>query len=155
MKDEPDPDLALALIILRVVRGWRQDDLSKASRIPSSSISDYERGKKMPEARTVGRLLDAMGYTSGALHRAQRFMNTIRAEKVLTLVDERAAAKLSEGLVDPNARSAAAALQWELDQISAEAGLVTARLTRAVLVLMTRAGGPLPEVEMMKGKPSS
>jgi transcriptional regulator with XRE-family HTH domain len=50
-------DLAIALTLLRVVRGWTQDDLARAAGTANSSISEYERGKKVPELTTLQRRL--------------------------------------------------------------------------------------------------
>jgi transcriptional regulator with XRE-family HTH domain len=49
----PDDEIALALTLLRSVRRWNQDALAKASGVRNSAISDYERGRKLPELATL------------------------------------------------------------------------------------------------------
>ena len=50
------------LAILRLVRGWNQDELARRAGIRAGTISDYERGKMVPGVVALQRLLDAMGY---------------------------------------------------------------------------------------------
>ncbi|HYN20199.1 MAG TPA: helix-turn-helix transcriptional regulator, partial [Thermoanaerobaculia bacterium] len=135
-----------ALTILRVVRGWTQDDLAKASGTPNSSISDYERGKKVPSLKTLERLTAAMGFSIQSLQRARRFIEAVRSESLLTdLAMEWPEESVGfEAAAEPAAFGSAspAALQWEVDQLSAEAGRVVSRLTRTMLVLMSRSNRP-------------
>lgn len=148
----PEGELNVALVILRVVRGWTQDDLAKASGIPNSSISDYERGKKVPSLKTLERLTAAMGFSIQSLQRTRRFIEAVRSESLLTdlaMVEWPVESAGYEAAAEPAAFGAASpqALQWEVDQLSAEAGRVVSRLTRTMLVLMSRAGRPAPEAE--------
>src|SRR5687768_701953 len=145
-------ELNVALTILRVVRGWRQDDLSKASGIPNSSVSDYERGKKVPSLKTLERLTAAMGFSILSLDRTKRFIAAVRSERLLSDLQMEERPEPSPGFEaaaePPSFGSASpAALQWEVEQISAEAGRVVSRLTQVMLVLMSRASRPLPEME--------
>jgi transcriptional regulator with XRE-family HTH domain len=142
-----DAELNVALTILRIIRGWTQDDLGKASGIPNSSISDYERGKKVPGLRSLERLTAAMGFTVASLQRTTRFIQAVRSEAFLELERDwpPAAPQPGETLAEPVIGTATpAALDWELEQISAEAGRVVARLSRVVLVMMNRASRPFP-----------
>ena len=50
------------LAILRIVRGWTQEDLACRAGIRPGTLSDYERGKMVPGLLALQRLLDAMGY---------------------------------------------------------------------------------------------
>jgi transcriptional regulator with XRE-family HTH domain len=50
------------LAILRIVRGWTQDELARRAGLRSATLSDYERGKMVPGFLALQRLLDAMGY---------------------------------------------------------------------------------------------
>jgi transcriptional regulator with XRE-family HTH domain len=137
-------ELSVALTILRVVRGWTQNDLSKASQVPNSSISDYERGKKVPTLKTLDRLTAAMGFSILSLQRTQRFIAAVRSESLLSDLQEQSAASPGfEPAAEPPVFGSAspAALQWEVDELSAEAGRVVSRLTRTLLVLMSRASG--------------
>jgi transcriptional regulator with XRE-family HTH domain len=137
-------EVSVALTILRAVRGWTQDDLAKASGTPNSSISDYERGKKVPSLKTLERLTTAMGFSIQSLQRARRFIEAVRSESLLTdlaMEEWPAESPSSEAAAEPAAFGSAspAALQWEVDQLSAEAGRVVSRLTRTMLVLMSRS----------------
>jgi len=48
----PPPDFALALTLLRLSRGWNQDQVATTAGVTNSALSEYERGKKMPELRS-------------------------------------------------------------------------------------------------------
>ena len=140
-------ELSVALTILRVVRGWTQNDLAKASNTPPSSISDYERGKKVPSLKTLERLTSAMGFSIPSVQRTQRFIAAVRSESLLTdlAMEEWPAESPSfEPAAEPAAfgSDSPAALQWEVDQLSGEAGRVVSRLTRTMLVLMSRGSRP-------------
>jgi transcriptional regulator with XRE-family HTH domain len=142
-------ELSVALTILRVVRGWTQHDVSKASGIPDSSISDYERGKKVPSLKTLERLTAAMGFSILSLQRTKRFIAAVRSESLLTDLQMEEQLTESPGFepaTEPAVFGSAspAALQWEVDQIATEAGRVVSRLTRTMLVLMSRGSRPLP-----------
>jgi len=57
-----DPaDLRMFVVLLRAVRKWTQEELSKASGVDRGLISDYELGKKAPTLRTVERLAKGAG----------------------------------------------------------------------------------------------
>ncbi|HYN19857.1 MAG TPA: hypothetical protein VE078_02775, partial [Thermoanaerobaculia bacterium] len=109
-------------------------------------ISDYERGKKVPSLKTLERLTAAMGFSIQSVQRTRRFIAAVRSESLLTVeIEEQSAESLGfEPEAEPAVFGSAspAALQWEVDQISAEAGRVVSRLTRTMLVLMSRAGRP-------------
>src|SRR6185369_15382059 len=47
MPSEPG-DFSVALSILRISRGWSQDQAARAAGVTNSALSEYERGKKMP-----------------------------------------------------------------------------------------------------------
>jgi len=143
-------ELSVALTILRVVRGWTQDNLAKAAEIPNSSISDYERGKKVPSLKTLERLTGGMGFSIQSVQRTQRFIAAVRSESLLTdlvMVEQPAESPSFEPAAEPAVFGSAssAALQWEVDQLSAEAGRVVSRLARTMLVLMSRRSRPLPD----------
>lgn len=148
----PEGELNVALTILRVVRGWTQDDLAKASGTPNSSISDYERGKKVPSLKTLERLMAAMGFSIQSLQRTRRFIQAVRAESLLS--DDANEWQTESGSFEPAETAepvpsspsdtvfgavSPAALQWEVEQLSVEAGRVVSRLTRTMLVLLSRS----------------
>src|SRR5438270_13959 len=67
--------LGEALTILRIVRRMNQTELGAASQVPRDSISAYERGRFMPRADVLRRLVEALGFSAPLL------------ERTLTLVD--------------------------------------------------------------------
>jgi transcriptional regulator with XRE-family HTH domain len=56
-------EMARAIAILRITRGWSQTDLARTSGVHASAISTYERSRKMPSMSTVARLIVALSYT--------------------------------------------------------------------------------------------
>ncbi|HYN21053.1 MAG TPA: hypothetical protein VE078_08840, partial [Thermoanaerobaculia bacterium] len=71
----------------------------------------------------------------------RRFIEAVRSESLLTDLAMEEGPAESPGFEPAVFGSASpAALQWEVDQLSAEAGRVVSRLTRAMLVLMSRTG---------------
>lgn len=79
MPSEPG-DFSLALSILRISRGWSQDQVARAAGITNSALSEYERGKKMPELRSVRKIVTALGYELSAIERTEDFLRELRAE---------------------------------------------------------------------------
>jgi transcriptional regulator with XRE-family HTH domain len=140
----PEGELSIALTVLRVLRGWNQHDLAKASRVHKSAVSEYERGKKVPELRTIERMVDAMGFPLSALDQTRAFIEAVRVHSVLT-----ASVKSIPTAEDPATKEPAfsreqlgenpAALRWELEQVSVEAGRVFSRMSRVMFALMDRA----------------
>ncbi|HZF12842.1 MAG TPA: helix-turn-helix transcriptional regulator [Thermoanaerobaculia bacterium] len=82
MPSEPG-DFSLALAILRISRGWSQDQLARAAGITNSALSEYERGKKVPELKSVRKLVTALGYELSAIERTEDFLRELRAEGLL------------------------------------------------------------------------
>jgi transcriptional regulator with XRE-family HTH domain len=135
-------NLNVALSILRVVRGWSQEELEKRS------ISDYERGRIVPELATLRRLLGAMGYPFAALDDTQTFVLTLRADSAL-----RAAASLavvgsppgfgSDGTEPAPAGEPAArpSLHFEMERAAIDVGQMACRVTRLAFALMEARGG--------------
>jgi len=121
----PAADFGTVLTILRLIRGWSQEDLASASGLRRGTISDYERGKMVPGHNTLNRLLDAMGYPLSALDQTGAFIDSMRAESPTT-----------EPVDDLWFTGGPAALRREVDQVSAEAGRVVSRLTRLMFVVM-------------------
>src|SRR6185295_15273278 len=83
-------DLGTALVLLRTVAGWTQEDLARASGIRGSSISDYERGKMVPGLKTLRKLLNAEGFPLAALEQALTFIEMLLAERSFPLDAEKA-----------------------------------------------------------------
>jgi len=82
MPQEP-ADFSLTLAILRLSRGWSQDQVARATGLTNSAISEYERGKKVPELRNVRKIVAALGYRLSAIERTEDFLADLRAEGVL------------------------------------------------------------------------
>ena len=55
------PVLSLTLTLLRSARGWTQKDLAKATGIPSSVLSDYEKGRRSLPPAKLEKLAAALG----------------------------------------------------------------------------------------------
>jgi transcriptional regulator with XRE-family HTH domain len=122
-------ELALVLTILRTVRGWNQEGLARASETGNSAISEYERGRKLPELATLERLLGAMGYPLAAVDHTRQFIAGLRARTyMLTAVPQPAVA----GAPAPVGH---AALAWEIEQATAELGRAEARYRRLCLLV--------------------
>ena len=118
-------ELGTFLAVLRIVRGWNQEELAQASGLRSGTISDYERGKMVAGLNALQRLLGAMGYPLAALDQTRAFVNLVKAGDL-------PAASLEGTPVD---------LRREVDQASAEAGRVVSRLTRLMFEVMISSAG--------------
>jgi transcriptional regulator with XRE-family HTH domain len=138
-------ELSIVLTVLRVVRGWNQDDLARASGIRNTSLSDYERGRKVPELKTLRRLVAAMGYPLSAVDSAGAFIHSLRAASMLAgLAGTPAGPRDPPPSGDSSVAAERAldnppALQWEIEQLSAEFGRVVSRMTRVMFTLVGRA----------------
>jgi transcriptional regulator with XRE-family HTH domain len=142
METMPAGEVSVALAVLRVVRGWNQDDLAKASGVRNSSVSDYERGRKVPELKTLERLVSAMGYPLSAIDQARVFIAALRSGSALFDAALLHRPPTPEASVDDPAlaREGPAALQWEVEQVSAEMGRAVSRMTRVMFALAGRFG---------------
>jgi transcriptional regulator with XRE-family HTH domain len=118
-----DGDLGTVLAVLRIIRGWNQEELARASGLRSGTISDYERGKMAPGINTMQRLLESMGYAFAALDHARTFIASLRADSLPM-----------ESLEESELAAIPPALRRQVVQISAEAGRVVSRLTRLMFV---------------------
>ncbi|MFM8825768.1 MAG: helix-turn-helix domain-containing protein [Actinomycetota bacterium] len=47
---------------LRRQRGWKQTDLAAATGIPTTVLSAYERGRRVPGLDAASRIVDALGF---------------------------------------------------------------------------------------------
>ena len=147
-------NLPVCLALLRVSRGWNQDQLSTASGVRPASISSYERGKLTPSIKMLHRLTTAMGYTLSALEIAQGFLETLEAQASIRSVEKslRAMAQLDPepgGAENGEGEEAPGALllarHKEIDHVSIEVGRVATRFTSLFLTLIEPrlgAGGP-------------
>ena len=82
MASEPG-DFSVALSILRISRGWSQDQVARAAGVTNSALSEYERGKKMPELKSLRKIVTALGYELSAIERTESFLRELRSESHL------------------------------------------------------------------------
>jgi transcriptional regulator with XRE-family HTH domain len=76
-------DLSRTLTILRASRGWNQDRAAKAAGLTNSALSEYERGRKVPEFKNVKKIVTALGYRLSAIDRCEDFLEELRSESIL------------------------------------------------------------------------
>ena len=124
-------DLGTALALLRIVRGWSQEELAKAAGLRSGTISDYERGKMIPGLTTAKKLLAAEGYSWEAVDIAQAFILRLQADHL----------KSSE--TEPNGDDLSA-LGREIEDVSTLAGSVVSTIVRLVLNLLREKTSATP-----------
>lgn len=70
-----------ALRQLRAARDLTQSRLARLSKVKRSLISAYEADKIVPDASTLGRLLQAMSFQWGAIDRATSFLSGLVSEE--------------------------------------------------------------------------
>lgn len=131
-----DADIGRALALLRIVRGWNQDDLAKASGVSNSAISEYERGRKIPELRTIERLLRAMGFPLSAIDHTRNYIASLKAGTFVL------APPVSAPFIPGPPPASSSAVDWEIDQASAEIGRAMARYSRIALHLLKPRPAP-------------
>jgi transcriptional regulator with XRE-family HTH domain len=131
-----DRDIGRAITLLRVVRGWSQDDLAKAAGIPNSSISEYERGRKIPELATLERLLRAMEFPLSAIDYTRNYIANLMAGTFVL------APPVSAPFIPGPPPVSSSAADWEIDQAAAEIGRAMARYSRIALHLLRRRPAP-------------
>jgi len=136
-RSSEEEELDVLLVILRSALRWKQNDLANASGIGNSSISDYERRKKVPGRKNLQKLLDAMGYHPGVLDFTRRFLRELRTTQRLTGGD---GSGERDGAEHP--LPAEAALLARVDQVSSEAGRAAESLVRLALEIQLARDRP-------------
>jgi transcriptional regulator with XRE-family HTH domain len=129
------PDLAVALAVLRVMRGLSQEDVAKPSGVRVSSISEYERGKKVPELRTLQKILPAMGYPLSAIDEAETFVSRFRQR----LEQEGEPGERDSGPERPRTSLTA---RWDLEVACVDVGRAVTGLLRAALRSLGAGASP-------------
>lgn len=156
-----DSDFSVSLAVLRLIRGWNQEELSRRSGVRNSSISDYERGKMLPGVGTLERLLGAMGYPYSALDHARALIATLRADQDLHRAahlssDEDAGSSDGPQSTPQRSRLPLATPQaWEIEQASIEAGRLATRMTRIFFSLVGSERSGRPPLEARDQPPSA
>jgi transcriptional regulator with XRE-family HTH domain len=146
---EPQAEIGTTLTILRCARGWSQDDLARASGIRNTSLSDYERSRKLPELGTLDRLVAAMGYSLAAIDYTRRYLAALRADSFLLAGAPR------ELPAPARPQLGAAARLWEIEQAAAELARAIGRITRlALVILLDRDASSEPAVPSHSEPPS-
>jgi transcriptional regulator with XRE-family HTH domain len=139
-------DLGTALVLLRTVAGWTQEDLARASGIRGSSISDYEPGKIVPGLKTLRRIVNAEGFPLAALEQALTFIEILLRERSLPLDAEKANVTASPPVARLFVDSAA--YRQEAEKVAAEAANVVGRMVRLTLAGgYPRIGTPAPGLD--------
>jgi transcriptional regulator with XRE-family HTH domain len=72
-------DSAIAIVVLRSLRGWDQAGLAQATGLSVSSISRYENGKSVPPRRTFERIVAAVGVPIPMADRLLAWIRSARA----------------------------------------------------------------------------
>jgi transcriptional regulator with XRE-family HTH domain len=135
-----DEELDVMLVILRSALRWKQNDLAAASGIGNSSISDYERKKKVPGRKNLRKLLDAMGYQPSVLDYTRRFLHELRTAQRLP---EGEAGPAPSAADRPEAISAETALLARVEQVSSEAGRAAENIVRLALEIQMGKEGKI------------
>ena len=120
-----DKDLGRALEVLRIARGWTQDELSRAAEMRGSSISRYESGKELPDADAVRRLVAAMGFAPDAVERTRRFLAGLRGENEAGEKGEASGAEAPAAQQGEGER-----LEAEIDGVVSDLGRILRELAR-------------------------
>jgi transcriptional regulator with XRE-family HTH domain len=128
---ENDLGFGIILAILRTRREWNQRKLAQTARVSRSAISDYERGKVIPELKTLNRMVLAMGYPLWAIDHTRAFIRS------LDYGNDYADASLPPS-------SPAARLSQELDALAAEGSRTLGQLFRRALAIMQESASEVP-----------
>ena len=116
--DATDPrDLSLALILLRRVRDWTQEEMATATGLSASTICEYETGKTAPSSRNLGRILVGLRFPPPLFDALLALLASVR--RVMTACQAISAGNPTDSL----------------ESIAADAGRATAEFLRAEVSL--------------------
>ena len=73
----PD-DVKIAIGILRLLRGWTQEEMAREAGVHKSLLSLYEQGKTVPTPKTLSRLLAAVKLPISAFESILHLVRLIR-----------------------------------------------------------------------------
>jgi transcriptional regulator with XRE-family HTH domain len=139
----------MALAILRLASRFSQDDLARRSSIRPSSISDYERGKIIPGAEILAKLLAAQGLPFEALDRALEFV--VEVERLTRRREDVVLGDPSSSRLD----SAPIVMRQEIEALAHDLGQVVTRAARLLFLLLASLKGgsdPAPSREGEAGE---
>ena len=73
-------DTAVALIFLRRIRGWEQEELAAASGVRRRSLEAYEQAFRLPRSGPLGQLLAALAVSPGTFAEVITLIRRARAQ---------------------------------------------------------------------------
>jgi len=126
MSAEAKPLRSRALRILRLLPDWPQKRLAAAAGVQLSTISDYERGKKVPSVATLRRLAAALGLPDS------------KVDETLALLGDPAAAQAVPAATAAR-REAAGPVERQIGEATALAGPAAEDFLHTVLAGFVRA----------------
>jgi transcriptional regulator with XRE-family HTH domain len=71
-------DVKIAIGVLRLLRGWTQEEMAKAAGVHKSLLSLYEQGKTVPTPKTLSRLMAAVKLPLSAFESILHLVRLIR-----------------------------------------------------------------------------
>jgi transcriptional regulator with XRE-family HTH domain len=140
-----DEELDVALIVLRAALRWKQNDLAEASGIGNSSISDYERKKKVPGRKNLRKILQSMGYRESVLELTRWFLHELRTTQRLAPGESLDAPVEMTGGATPVLDEAT--LRGRIDQVTGEVGRTAEHVIRLLLEMMNSRNSPAGPTE--------
>jgi transcriptional regulator with XRE-family HTH domain len=129
-------ELGRALTVLRVARGLTQHELAKLTRIPSSSISDYERGTMVPGLRILQRLLGGLGLPLVAIQEAQGLVEFVKRARLGASPHPGQGAGEKEATAPSSLTLDQLALRREIERVSGNVGKSLAQMVRLTLLAL-------------------
>lgn len=138
MRGEALPTLAISLTYLRLFRGLPSVELARRSGVRPTAISDYERGRIVPELATLYKIVGGLGLPLSALERCEETQQNLVA---LALLEGNGEAAWPTGLTAAaRARRRAhwkrGRLRGEVEALAVDAGRIGMRLARLSLLLL-------------------
>jgi transcriptional regulator with XRE-family HTH domain len=113
-----DPsDFSVALVLLRKIRRWSQEELARRAGLPATTVCEYETGKVEPTDRNLERMMAAFRFPLPLLGGLLALVRAVR--HVMTVCEA------VGGILLPNS----------LDTVAAEAGRAAEEATRAAFSL--------------------
>jgi len=129
-------ELGRALTVLRVAGGLTQHELAKLTGIPSSSISDYERGTMVPGLRILQRLLGGLGLPLVAIQEAQGLVEFVKRARLGASPHTSQGAGEKEATVPSSLALDRLALRREIERVAGNVGKSLAQMVRLTLLAL-------------------